>query len=137
MTATDTHVGTHDDHEHDHPSDAKYVAIAILLAVLTAIEILMFVFEDDLQDFMSGSVKIGLLVLMVIKFFFVGAYFMHLKMDKPILWQLFASGLVLAIGVYWIMLSAFEFSFWNDGYEDPGTWNGQYEFNERVQELDE
>jgi len=115
----------HDDHEHDHPSDRSYVMIAIVLAVLTAIEILMFVVEDQIADTLGiGSVKIGLIVLMIVKFWIVGAFFMHLKFDNPILTQLFVFGLVLALLVYFIMLSAFEFNFWNDGFEDTGLPGG-------------
>ncbi len=116
MTATDQHVDT-EEHEHDHPSDRQYVIIALILAALTAIEILMFVLEDDLP---RSLVKLGLIGLMIVKFWIVGAYFMHLKFDNIVLTQLFVFGLILAIVVYFIMLSAFEFSFWNDGFDDPG-----------------
>jgi cytochrome c oxidase subunit 4 len=122
MTAIDTNaeLDTHDD-AHDHPSDRKYVMIALILGALTAVEILMFVFEDNLP---RGLVKIGLIALMGVKFWIVGAYFMHLKFDNSILWQLFTAGLILAIVVYFIMLSAFEFSFWNDGFDDAGLPGG-------------
>jgi caa(3)-type oxidase subunit IV len=117
MTTTDTHdVDAHDDH-HEHPSDRSYVGIAIILAILTAIEVLMFVIEDSLG---ATVVKVGLLALMVVKFWIVGSYFMHLKFDNNVLTWLFISGIVLAVAVYFIMMSAFEFSFWNDGFEDPG-----------------
>lgn len=116
MTITDEHVDTHD-HEHDHPSDRSYVMIALILAALTAVEIGLFVLEDDLP---RGFVKLALIGLMIVKFWIVGAYFMHLKFDNIVLTQLFVSGLILAIVVYFIMLSAFEFSFWNDGLDDPG-----------------
>ena len=117
MTTTDTHdVDTHDDH-HDHPSDRSYVGIAIILAILTAIEVLMFIIEDSLG---KTVVKLGLLGLMAVKFWIVGSYFMHLKFDNKVLTWLFVAGLVLAVAVYFIMMSAFEFSFWNDGFEDPG-----------------
>lgn len=124
MTATETSVDTHDgmhadhdDHAHHHPSDRSYVMIALFLGFLTAIEILMFAFEDSLPVSLN---KLGLIALMIIKFWIVGAYFMHLKFDHPILTQLFVAGLVLAVVVYFIMLSAFEFNFWNDGFEDTG-----------------
>lgn len=132
MTATETPHTEHSDDHHDHPSDRSYVVIAIVLALLTAVEIGMFVIEDALPGWFNKS---GLLILMVIKFFIVGAYFMHLKFDDNILTKLFAAGLILAIGVYWIMLSAFEFSFWNDGYDDPGFWDGQVEFEDRIEDL--
>ncbi len=116
MTATDHHVDTHDS-AHDHPSDRKYVTIALILAALTALEVLLFVLEDDLP---RALVKLGLIGLMAVKFWIVGAYFMHLKFDNNVLTGLFLFGLILAIVVYFIMLSSFEFSFWNDGIDDPG-----------------
>ncbi len=115
----------HDEHD-DHPSDRNYVMIAILLAVLTAVEVFMFVIEDQIADTLGvGSVKIGLIVLMIVKFWIVGAYFMHLKFDNKVLTQLFVFGLALAVVVYFIMLSAFEFNFWNDGFEDTGLPGGE------------
>lgn len=116
MTITDDDHSV-DTHEHDHPSDRNYVVIALILAALTAIEILLFVLEDDLP---RGFVKLALIGLMIVKFWIVGAYFMHLKFDNKVLTQLFMFGLILAVIVYFIMLSAFEFSFWNDGLDDPG-----------------
>lgn len=116
MTAIDNHVESHDA-DHDHPTDRKYVTIALILGALTAVEIVLFVLEDDLP---RASVKLGLIGLMIVKFWFVGAYFMHLKFDNPVLTQLFLFGLVLALIVYFIMMSTFEFSFWNDGLDDPG-----------------
>ena len=115
---TETHgiEEAHDEH-HDHPSDRSYVMIALLLGFLTAIEIVMFVIEDSLG---ATVVKVGLLALMAVKFWIVGSYFMHLKFDPGVLTQLFTFGLVLAVVVYFIMLSTFEFSFWNDGIQDPG-----------------
>lgn len=115
-----------DDHHDDHPSDRSYVMIALILAFLTAVEVLLFVLEDPIKESFlgSGTVKIALVLLMIVKFWIVGAYFMHLKFDNIILTQLFVFGLVLAIVVYFIMLSAFEFSFWNDGLEDTGLPGG-------------
>jgi len=122
MAVTEPHeLDAEDEHAHDHPSDGKYVQIALILGALTAVEILMFVFEDSLG---STIVKLGLLILMAVKFWIVGAYFMHLKFDNKILTFLFAFGLALAVIVYLAMLSAFEFSFWNDGYVDPGLPDG-------------
>ena len=106
-----------DPHAHSHPSDRSYVMIALALAVLTAVEIVLFVVEDDIARSIN---KLALIGLMVIKFYIVGAYFMHLKFDNKILTQLFLFGLVLAVIVYTVMLSAFEFNFWNDGFCDTG-----------------
>jgi cytochrome c oxidase subunit 4 len=93
----------HDDHT--HPGDRKYVEIAIILAVLTALEVATYFFEEELGDALIPI----LMVLMVVKFFMVAAWFMHLRFDSRLFSKLFVSGLVLAGAVYIVMLTAFEF----------------------------
>ena len=67
-------------------------------------------FESALPIFENNSVTIAtLMVLMVVKFYLVATWFMHLKFDNPIFGRMFVGGLVLATGVYVIALSAFEF----------------------------
>jgi cytochrome c oxidase subunit 4 len=89
-------VGAHHDAEaHKHPSPQAYVGIAIILAVLTAMEVSL--------NYIDGSQALEvpiLLVLMTIKFVLVGLYFMHLKFDSPIFTRLFMLGLVLALVIY-------------------------------------
>ena len=46
---------------------------------------------------------------MVVKFFSVVLYFMHLKFDSRLFGIMFYMGLVLAIGVYGVTLFAFRF----------------------------
>lgn len=94
----------HDD-AHDHPGDRKYVEIAIILAVLTALEVATYFFEEELGDALIPI----LMVMMVVKFFLVAAWFMHLKFDSRLFSRLFVAGLVLASAVYIAMLAAFEF----------------------------
>ena len=103
--STDTAAVTHT--EHEHPSDAKYGQIAILLAALTAAEVSTY-FVD------IGPILIpALLVMMVVKFFYVAAWFMHLKFDSILFRRFFVAGLILATVVYCIALTAFE--FWSKG----------------------
>jgi cytochrome c oxidase subunit 4 len=93
------------DATHDHPSERKYIQIALILGVLTALEIVTFYIEEDL-----GSLLVPiLLVMMVIKFFMVAAWFMHLRFDSRLFSRLFLSGLLLAVGVYIAALATFEF----------------------------
>ena len=98
------------DHEaHEHPSDWQYVKIAALLAIFTAIEVLTY-FESVFTIFENRAVLLStLFLLMFVKFWLVGAYFMHLKNDKPLLRQSFVAGIVLATAVYIITLLAFNF----------------------------
>jgi len=99
------------DHHDEHPSDAKYVKIAIILAVLTALEVATYFFEDS---FNWGPI---LVIMMFVKGIIVAGYFMHLKFENRLLTRVFVSGFVLACFVYIIALSAF--AFWtNSGLRD-------------------
>ena len=97
-------VATHDE-THDHPSDGKYIQIALILAVITAAEVATFYVEDSL-----GSALVPLLlIMMVVKFFIVAAWFMHLRFDSNLFTRVFVSGLFLATAVYLGFLTTFEF----------------------------
>jgi len=104
MTATESKATTEAAHDpHEHPSDWAYVKIAAILAVITGLEVSTYYVS-------VGKVLIpSLLVMMVIKFWIVITWFMHLRFDGKIFKQLFLGGLSLAVVVYVITLSAFEF----------------------------
>jgi cytochrome c oxidase subunit IV len=88
---------------HAHPSDGRYILIALFLAVMTAIEVGLYYVE------ISNSVMIPtLMVLMVVKFGTVAAYFMHLRFDSRMFRRMFAAGLILAILVYMAFLTAMQ-----------------------------
>ncbi len=89
--------------EHEHPSDWQYIKIALILAVITALEVA--------ASYISlGDVLVPLLLgMMAVKFWLVITWFMHLRFDGKIFKQLFLGGLVLAVVVYIITLTAFEF----------------------------
>ncbi|MBU39363.1 MAG: hypothetical protein CL430_02210 [Acidimicrobiaceae bacterium] len=98
-----------EEHGHEHPSDKKYFQIAGVLAILTALEVGTYWLES-----MPGEILIPLLmIMMVIKFFYVAAWFMHLRFDNSLFMKFFVSGLVLASIVYAIFLTVFE--FWHKG----------------------
>ncbi|HYH50417.1 MAG TPA: cytochrome C oxidase subunit IV family protein [Acidimicrobiia bacterium] len=85
--------------EHTHPSPAKYVGIAILLAVITAVEVALYYITMP-----EWLVVTFLMVLAFMKFVLVGAFFMHLKFDSPMLRRLFITGIILAGVVYFVAL---------------------------------
>jgi len=89
---------------HEHPSDGKYVQIAIFLGVITAMEVAIPYITE-----VSGIWLAVMLVLMVIKFFVVVAWFMHLKFDSSLFRRLFVGGLVLAVLVYLAALTSFQY----------------------------
>ena len=90
-------------HEAHHPTPRQYVEIAILLAVLTGIEVGLYYAES----FFGNLVVPALLVLALFKFLLVVGYYMHLKYEKRVLTRLFGGGFVLALLVYAVVLVAF------------------------------
>jgi cytochrome c oxidase subunit 4 len=86
-----------------HHSDWVYIKVAVVLAVLTALEV-----AASYVDLGSFFLPI-LFVLMAVKFVLVVLFFMHLRYDAKIFGRLFWSGFILAVAVYVIALSAFQF----------------------------
>ncbi len=90
------------DHGHDESKFQIYVQIAMLLAVITGIEIVAV-----FLPFPKWVLITSLVVLSLVKFLFVIFYFMHLRWDKPFCTILFFIGLVLASGTVWALLALF------------------------------
>jgi cytochrome c oxidase subunit IV len=87
---------------HAHPSDGRYILIALFLAVMTGIEVGLY--YVDVGDALIPT----LMVLMVVKFWTVAAFFMHLRFDSRIFRRMFAAGLILAVLVYLAFLTAMQ-----------------------------
>ena len=105
MTATAADHAVDVDHD-SHVSDWVYVKIAILLGVLTAIEV--FTYFESVHNMSDGLLVLILSSLMVVKFFLVAAYFMHLKYDNAIFTKMVVAGLVLAYVVYGVAAFAMD-----------------------------
>lgn len=98
-------------HGEAHPNrDGTYIKVALILAAITGIETFTY-FESVYPESWHRAIMPLLMVLMGIKFYLIAAYFMHLKWDKPVLRRAFMTGIVIAVIVYVIMLTAFK--FWN------------------------
>ncbi len=99
MSTTAEHV-----ENHDHGmTDAKYIRIALILAVITALEVSTY-YVDFGPLFLPA-----LLIMMAIKFVMVVSYFMHLKFDSKVFSFMFYTGLGLALAVYSVALATFKF----------------------------
>ena len=77
-----------------HGGLKQYSVLAIFLGIITLVEFLIIV-PEGLQG--SAVVIAPLVILSVIKFFCVVAFFMHLKFENPLLWQIFVAGLILGL----------------------------------------
>jgi cytochrome c oxidase subunit IV len=91
---TQAHAATQ---EHEHPGEALYIRVAVILAILTGIEVALSYLKIGGNQLLTNG---GLLILAAVKFATVAMYFMHLKFDNPILRRLFIAGLVTAVLVY-------------------------------------
>ena len=89
-------------HNPEHPSSLKYVVIALILSVVTAIEVAVVYIEA-----LSALLLPILLILSVGKFIVVVGYYMHLKFDNKLFTILFGSGLILAIYVLCALMLLF------------------------------
>lgn len=89
---------------HAHPGVRQYVQIAIVLGVLTAVEVSLFYLDASLD--MRGWDGPLLIILSTIKFIMVVGWFMHLRFEKGLLSKFFGAGFALAMGLYLILLTA-------------------------------
>jgi cytochrome c oxidase subunit IV len=85
-----------------HPDPWQYVVVAVVLAVITAIEIAVSYTEGDIPD---GLIVVLLLAMMVMKFVLVASWFMHLRTDQPVFKRLFIVGAIAAPVLYLIVLA--------------------------------
>lgn len=92
--------------DHSHPSDWAYVKIALVLAGVTALEV--FTYFRSVLDWGVMLVP-SLIFMMIVKFYLVATWFMHLRFDSKLFGRMFTSGLILAVGVYLVTLTVFEF----------------------------
>ena len=97
-----SHSATATAHGHDESKFPLYIEIAMLLAVITGVEIIAIYLP-----FAKWMIVTALVTLSVVKFMFVIFYFMHLRWDKPFCTILFFIGLVLTGGTMWALLQLF------------------------------
>ena len=94
----------HDGSEVHEVTDKQYIFIAIILAVLTAMEVA----STEIGGLGAFLVP-ALLIMMAVKFFIVVSYFMHLKFDSKLFSFMFYLGLIGALVLYTGMLATFHF----------------------------
>jgi|TARA_B100000809_G_scaffold231310_1_gene246367 cytochrome c oxidase subunit 4 len=91
-------------HEAAHPTPGTYFKIAMVLSILTAIEVGIFYLE-----FLSYGIIPILVLLSGAKFILVCMYYMHLKFDDRIFSTMFVAGLITAAGVTLALMTLFSF----------------------------
>lgn len=85
-----------------HPTPKTYWLIALVLAVVTGVEVAI-----PYVDFFEPVAVPSLLTLGAVKFGVVVAFFMHLKFDKPLFRSLFLVGVIGAFPLFIVVLLTF------------------------------
>jgi cytochrome c oxidase subunit 4 len=80
--------------QHAHPSNRTYVLVAVILGVITAVEVGVFYLE-----FLHPVLVPILLTLSAAKFTMVIGFFMHLKFDSRLYRALFVGPLIVSVAV--------------------------------------
>lgn len=97
---------------HGHASDITYWKVGLFLAALTGLEVSTYWWPDSAHRFAA----VALIIMMVVKFVTVAAYFMHLRFDALILRRVFVFGIVIALAVYIGTLTSSVY-WWNSGVD--------------------
>ena len=86
---------------HEHPSPRQYVMVAVILALITAIEVGIY-YIDAIAE---GSLLIPLLIAFAfVKFVMVALWFMHLRFDSRVFRRFFVTGIILGLIIFGIVL---------------------------------
>ncbi len=99
MSEQDPHA--HGDEPH-HPGAKEYLGIAVVLTVITAIEVAVFYIPA-----MHPVLVPTLLTLSALKFALVAMFYMHLKFDHKLFSWLFVVPMALALAVILALMKLF------------------------------
>jgi cytochrome c oxidase subunit 4 len=91
-------------HAHAHPAPRQYVLIAVVLVVITGLEVATSYLEGDVN---SNLIIAALGIMAAVKFFLVAAWYMHLRVDSRLFRRFFLLGLIAAPILYTIVLLMF------------------------------
>jgi cytochrome c oxidase subunit 4 len=85
-----------------HPTPFQYVIVAVVLVVITGLEIAVSYSEGTIPD---ALIVLLLLVMAFVKFFLVASWYMHLRTDQPVFRRFFILGASAAILLYLVVLA--------------------------------
>jgi cytochrome c oxidase subunit 4 len=88
--------------EEAHASNQTYVRIAIILAIITLVEVVIY-YLPAVRPVLIPA----LIILSLAKFVMVVGFFMHLRYDNRMYRFMFAAGLIVTLGVYLALIAMF------------------------------
>jgi len=93
----------HPTHGGGHATVKTYINVAIVLAIITAMEVTTLY----IPGLPKAMLVTSLLVMSAVKFFLVVGFFMHLKYDSKIFRSLFVGPLIIAILIILALMALF------------------------------
>lgn len=102
---SDAHHVAHD--EHAHPTAKVYIQIAVILTIITIIEVAILYLPDMGVPIGGTPLVIMFAILSVGKFLLVVGWYMHLKFDPPLYRRMFGFALVVALTVATAFIALF------------------------------
>jgi cytochrome c oxidase subunit 4 len=96
---------TADAHTKPHPTPKQYVEIALILGVLTAVEVGLYYIER--AGVSATIVYPTLIILAILKFVIVVAFYMHVRYEKGFIARFFSVGFFGALMLYTVVLGTF------------------------------
>jgi cytochrome c oxidase subunit 4 len=108
-------VASHAHEDHAHPTPGLYLKVALVLFVLTALEVLAFEaarggLGAGVRPVIEPIVVELLIVLSAAKFALVAMFYMHLKQDPKLLANIFVMPLAIAAVIIGALIILF--SYW-------------------------
>jgi cytochrome c oxidase subunit IV len=88
--------------EHAHPSAIVYIKVAVILGLITGLEVAVYYMEA-----LSAYLAPILIALSATKFGIVAGYYMHLKFDNRLFTAFFVGGLALAASLVLALMTLF------------------------------
>ena len=86
-----------------HASVKTYINVAIVLAIITAVEVATLY----IPGIPNSLLVVSLLAMSAVKFFLVVGFFMHLRYDHQIMRALFVGPLIIAIAIILAVMALF------------------------------
>jgi cytochrome c oxidase subunit IV len=100
-------------HEHAHPKPILYLKVALILFVMTALEVLAFEVSHrpgaPMHDLVAPLLNEILIILSACKFALVAMFYMHLKQDSKVFAGLFIFPLIIATVIIGALLLLFAY----------------------------
>jgi len=93
--------------EHAHPTAKVYMQIAVILTIITAVEVFVLYLPKMGLDVPGQALVVVFAILSVAKFLIVVGWYMHLKFDPPMFRRIFGSALIVALTVATAFIALF------------------------------